>query len=230
MNHKNSILKQAEINIEIQGPLARTCLKQYFENTTDDIIEAIYNFPIPKQAVIMNVKVMINDEVFKGQIQAIKQAEDTYDSGVESGKRSIIIRDLGDGQQELRAGNLAPNDRLVIEIEIAQCLQFHPSGFRYFLPTVIAPKYGHATDFHDIAHKHSILADYAFDAHVHIHDEATVTNISHNIQKIDAQHYSFTGKLNQDIVLNISSVISKPYLLSAVEGEYPSAMAVIAPV
>ena len=223
-----SPLQQAKIDIEIETPIANTQLTQTFVNQTDDIIEAVYSFPVPRQAVIMQVVVTINGEVFSGQIKPVTEAEERYEEGIEEGKRSVLIRDIGDGQHELRAGNLAPEDCLVIEIKIAQLMQAQSGGYRYFLPTVIAPKYGHANDSRDISHQHSLLAYYPFSAHLKVAGEPAVACLSHGLQKQD-KSYRFEGALDQDIVLTVASNVSEPYVIQALQGDYPCGLAVLPP-
>lgn len=223
-----SPLQQAEIDIQIEAPIANTKLTQTFVNQTGDIIEAVYNFPVPRQAVIMQVIVTINGEVFNGLIQPVAKAEESYEEGIEDGKRSVLVRDIGDGQHELRAGNLAPEDCLIINITIAQLMQAQPGGYRYFLPTVIAPKYGHTRDLKNISHKHSILASYPFSANLRVAGEVAVACLSHGLQKKD-NIYRFSGALDQDIVLTVASNLDEPYVIQALHGDYPCGLIVLPP-
>jgi Ca-activated chloride channel family protein len=45
---QTSPLQQAQLDIEIETPIAKTQLTQTFVNQTNDIIEAVYSFPIPR--------------------------------------------------------------------------------------------------------------------------------------------------------------------------------------
>ena len=228
ISSNSSLLQQAKIDIEIEAPVANTQLTQTFINQTEDIIEAVYNFPVPRQAVIMQVIVTINGEVFTGQIKPVADAEESYEEGIEQGKRSVLVRDIGDGQHELRAGNLAPEDCLVIHIHITQLMQAQPGGYRYFLPTVIAPKYGHAQALHDVAHQHSLLADYPFSAHLQIKNNAAVNCVSHTLEQ-HGEGYQFDGALDQDIVLSVASHHRQPFTIQSLQGEYPCALSVLPP-
>jgi uncharacterized protein YegL len=138
------------------------------------------------------------------------------------------VRDLGDGQHELRAGNLAPDDCLVINIQIAQLMQAQTNGYRYFLPTVIAPKYGQADQMNAVSHTHSILAHYPFLAHLHVQGGADVHCASHTLQDHDTG-YQFRGALDQDIVLTVNSSQSKPYVIGTPHDDYPCLLSVLPP-
>ncbi len=223
-----SVLQQAKIDIEIEAPIANTRLSQTFVNQTEDIIEAVYNFPVPRQAVIMQVMVTINNEVYTGQIKPVTEAEECYEEGIEEGKRSVLVRDMGDGQHELRAGNLAPEECIVIHIQIAQLMQAQPDGYRYFLPTVIASKYGHAEGLADVAHQHALLANYPFEACLHVKGDAVVNCVSHNLKQLD-EGYQFEGALDQDIVLTVSSQHTQPYSIQSLQGDYPCELTVLPP-
>ena len=79
----SSLLQQAKIDIEIDAPVANTQLTQTFVNQTTDIIEAVYSFPVPRQAVIMQVVVSINGEGFTGQVKPVTEAEASYEEGAQ---------------------------------------------------------------------------------------------------------------------------------------------------
>ncbi len=227
-SHPASLLQSADIVIDVHAPLASTLLRQRFVNRSSNIIEAVYSFPLPRQAVISKVTVTINDQVFVGQIQTANQAELIYEDGIESAKRSIIIRDLGDGLYELRAGNLAPQDCLEVKMQIAQLMISQAGAYRYFLPTVIAPKYGKTVSDAAISHQHSMLANYPFKAKLVLAHEAQVNCLSHDLTSIQ-DGYTFAGVMDEDIVLSFGTISSAPFVLPALEGDFPCSLSVVPP-
>ena len=101
-----SPLQQTDIAITIRPPMARTCITQHFKNTGKKPIEAVYQFPLPRDAALGDIGITINDKLYKGVITGKSKAEAKYEEGVSGGKRSVLVSDLGDGLYEINAGNL----------------------------------------------------------------------------------------------------------------------------
>lgn len=198
------IYERAEIKIDILFPMATTKLTQVFINPGNEIIEAIYQFPIPSEAVLGDVQVKVNHETFTGKIESAYEAESEYEAGVQEGKRSVLVKKLGDGLMEVNAGNLAPEDQISITLTIHTLLERENSSARYHLPTCIAPRYGRYT-LDDFSTPYSnILAEYPFTGDVTIIGDETIeiTDSTHTLTRT-ANGARFKGELNQDLSLQL---------------------------
>ena len=54
-------LMDTQVNIEVYGLVARTTVKQFFENPSQDTIEATYAFPLPADSAVDYLKMVIGD-------------------------------------------------------------------------------------------------------------------------------------------------------------------------
>lgn len=199
---ETSVYQRAELDIEILFPIAITRLTQVFTNPSDTVIEAIYQFPVPTEAVLGDVSLRINHERYTGVIKRNQEAIADYEEAVCDAKRAVLIKDLGDGLMELNAGNLAPGDELSITLSINALLDTLNDDIRYHLPTCIAPRYGASTLDEFSTPVHSLFAHYPFTAHVQVHTQSNVRLIdcTHELED-SGQGMRFKGFLDQDISL-----------------------------
>ncbi|MFA0465411.1 VIT and VWA domain-containing protein [Vibrio breoganii] len=204
----SSPLQGASILIDVNLPCASTRLTQTFLNDSDSVIEAVYQFPVPRNAVLGDVKVVIAGKAYEGQVAAKQRAEQSYEKGVSEGKRSVLISDLGDGLYEVNLGNLDCNESAEIELYIHQMMTFDNAQAKYFLPTAIAPKYG----FSELDFEHqpttNALVEYAFEGQITMPAGTALTSGSHELNIQDGIGF-FNGFLDQDISFSFDAVSMK---------------------
>ncbi|BDX06366.1 VIT and vWA domain-containing protein [Planctobacterium marinum] len=211
MNDTSKILKNSEINIEVNAPLAITRYKMNLHNDTQDIIEALVHFPLPIMACLMSTCVSINDEKFLGQITSRVKAADEYEEGIANGRRSVLVESVSEGVYQISLGNLAPADTGYVELTIATIIQAQAGDWQYRLPTVIANKYG--LDSPTIAPKNSFDAIYSFDAEIRFCQPATINRSNFVLTAKSDGMYHMHGVLDKDIIVSFE-LPNSSYLFS----------------
>ena len=61
-------LKHTDVKAKISGPLARVTVVQEFENPFQEKIEAVYTFPLPADAAVDDMTMLVGDRTIKGLI------------------------------------------------------------------------------------------------------------------------------------------------------------------
>ncbi|MEZ9788549.1 VIT domain-containing protein [Vibrio breoganii] len=206
MNNKpnnHNVLESADLSIDILFPFASTKLTQRFFNDSDDVIEAVYQFPMPKKAVLGDIETVINDVAYTGKILPSEKAEDDYEECIAEGKRCVLVKDIGDGLYEISLGNLASHEKASITLTIHNELQFNAGYAKYFLPTVITPRYGRVSIAESSTPSSNALANYPMSARVT--SPVAIIGSSHPFSKNDQGEYELKGFLNRDISLTLDS-------------------------
>jgi Ca-activated chloride channel family protein len=135
-------LRGVKASVEISGLLAVTRITQKFVNCRAHPIEAIYAFPLPLAATLLDLSIDIGGRKLDGVIRPKKDAELDYEAAVVSGDGAFLLRQLDDGQFQISVGNLRPDEECEIDIRYAEFLPAVNRSVRYRLPTAIAPRYG----------------------------------------------------------------------------------------
>lgn len=138
------VLVGAQAQGRLDAVLFELTLRQTYRNTSDQVLEVVYTFPLPPLAVLLGFASELNTERRDGVIVAKREAERQYEESLEEGDAPVMLEAHEDGLHTANIGNLKPGDELVLECRFAQLLSFEQGRLRVSIPTTIAPRYGHA--------------------------------------------------------------------------------------
>ncbi len=134
------------VGVQAQGRLDAVLfgltLRQTYRNNSDRVLEVVYTFPLPPQAVLLGFASELNGERQDGVIVAKREAERQYEESLEEGDAPVMLEAHADGLHTANIGNLKPGDEIVLECRFAQLLSFEQGRLRVSIPTTIAPRYG----------------------------------------------------------------------------------------
>lgn len=128
----------------LDGVLFELALRQTYRNTSERVLEVVYTFPLPHQAVLLGFAAELNGERKVGTIVAKREAERLYEDALAEGDAPVMLEALDGGLHTANIGNLKPGDEIVLEARFAQLLAFEQGRLRLAIPTTIAPRYGSA--------------------------------------------------------------------------------------
>jgi Ca-activated chloride channel homolog len=166
---ENGLKANALESVEVVGCIRDlTCeltVKQSFVNLTDSCIEAIYSFPLPHEAVLLDLRAKIGKRELRAKVKSKKNAEMRYEQALLFGDRALLLEQADEDVLSISLGNLMPGERVVLIYDYAYLLAWRQDTVSFNLPTTIAPRYGNP-DFagyqpHQIPVA-SILADNRF--------------------------------------------------------------------
>ena len=135
-------LEQVNVVARLRGLCSETEMTQIYRNLEDKNIEAVYTFPLPLAAVLLELSLELNGKVCTGVVSAKQQAEDHYEEAMASGDSAILLRQIEPGIFSVSVGNIMPGERAVIRYRYSQFHQWNNDSLRFQLPTTIAPRYG----------------------------------------------------------------------------------------
>ncbi len=138
------VLTGVRANGRLDGVLFDLTLRQTYRNTSESVLEVVYTFPLPTQAVLLGFASELNGARKVGTVVAKRSAERQYEEALAEGDAPVMVEALADGMHTANIGNLKPGDELVLEVRFAQLLSFEQGRLRLAIPTTIAPRYGNA--------------------------------------------------------------------------------------
>ena len=138
------VLTGVQADGRLDGVLFELTLRQTYRNTSDRLLEVVYTFPLPHQAVLLGFASELNGERKVGTIVAKREAERRYEEALAEGDAPVMLEALADGLHTANIGNLKPGDEMALEVRFAQLLTFEQGRLRLAIPTTIAPRYGSA--------------------------------------------------------------------------------------
>ena len=135
-------LEGVEARGRVRGLLFELDVEQRYRNARDANVEAVYTFPLPGDAVLLDLEVTLGGRKLVAAVVEKKAAERDYETAIEKGDSAIMLERAGDGLCTLNLGNLMAGESATIRYRYAQLLKFEQGSVRLTIPTVIAPRYG----------------------------------------------------------------------------------------
>lgn len=129
------------VSIRIQGMVATTTVDQAFTNSCDEVIEAVYVFPLPHDAAVHDMKMIIGDRLIQGIIKEKEEARKTYDKARKEGKRASLTEQERPNIFTNSVANLMPGDHIIVRLQYVQPLTYEDGRFSLRFPMVVAPRF-----------------------------------------------------------------------------------------
>ncbi|NOR71894.1 MAG: marine proteobacterial sortase target protein, partial [Methylomarinum sp.] len=130
-----------DVEIQVNGLLARVQVSQTFTNPTSSWQEGIYVFPLPETAAVDHLQMKVGDRIIVGEIKPKDEAKKIYQQAKESGKRATLLEQQRPNIFTSSVANIAPGDSITITIEYQQMVAQVDDDFSLRFPMVVAPRY-----------------------------------------------------------------------------------------
>ena len=130
-----------DVQMSIAGPVIRTTLSQTFENTTDEWVEGIYVFPLPEDAAVDQLRMVIGGRMIEGQIKEKKQAKKIYQQAKAEGKKASLVEQQRPNIFTASVANIGPGEKIAIQIEYQDTAKIKDGVFAARFPMVVAPRF-----------------------------------------------------------------------------------------
>lgn len=206
-------LKGVAIVARLFDLLAVVEVTQTFRNEGDTSIEAVYTFPLPLDATLLELELTVGERRMRGQVVEKIEAEVRYEQAIESGHNALMLEKIGDGLYVLNLGHLQAGEDAIVRFRYGLIGQWNGDEYRFRLPTTLAPRYGHPASTGLKLHqkpRHSLTVDYPLTLRVEAFGrlrDARIQSPSHPmVVKIapDRAMVSLAGEatLDRDLVLS----------------------------
>lgn len=134
-------LRAMEVHTAITGLVATTQVKQVFQNTSREPLEATYIFPLPDRAAVTRFRMEVGARLVEGEILERGRARKAYDEAIEAGHRAAITEEERPGVFTMRVGNLQPGEAATVHLELTGPLPFDSGEATFRFPLVVAQRY-----------------------------------------------------------------------------------------
>ncbi|MDZ7753017.1 MAG: VIT and VWA domain-containing protein [Gammaproteobacteria bacterium] len=164
-------LEGVSVEAAIRGLMAETTVTQTYRNLEAVNIEAVYTFPLPLDAVLLEMIFELDGRRLTGVVRPRGEASEQYEAAVEDGDTAALLEQAAPGLYTVNVGNLMAGERAVVRFRYAQLLRWQGDSLRFFLPTTIAPRYGDPGAAGLMPHQvpeHALTAEHGFSLKVGI--------------------------------------------------------------
>jgi Ca-activated chloride channel family protein len=138
---QDALLLSSEISVEITGMIVHTTVRQTFKNQTNDWIEGMYRFPLPDQASVDSMTMLIGNRRIVGRIKEKEEAKKTYREAVKAGKKAALLQEHRPNMFSTRVGNVAPGAVISVELTFLSYASQNGMVFDWAMPQAITPRF-----------------------------------------------------------------------------------------
>ncbi|MEL7028651.1 MAG: marine proteobacterial sortase target protein [Pseudomonadota bacterium] len=135
-----------DVEIDVAGPIVRAKVTQRFQNASDQWVEGVYVFPLPEDAAVDTLKMVIGERVIEGQVKERQEARRIYEQARREGFRASLIEQERANVFTNSVANIGPGETIVVQIEYQDAARYDNGAFSLRFPMVVAPRYTPAPD------------------------------------------------------------------------------------
>ncbi len=140
-------LEKTRVSGEVSGFVAHVTVQQFFVNSTQNRIEAIYKFPLPANAAVHESAIRIGDRLVLAEIKERQAARKKYEKAKAKGKRASLLEQERPNIFTQSVANIGPGEEIVVAIKYVQELAFDDGRYTFTFPMTVGPRFipGRAT-------------------------------------------------------------------------------------
>jgi Ca-activated chloride channel family protein len=134
-------LKQTTVKAEISGFLSRVNVTQEFQNPFPEKIEAVYVFPLPQNAAVDDMTMIVGDRTVRGKILRREEAQAVYEAARAGGQVASLLNQERPNIFTQSVANILPGEQVKITISYVETLKYEDGAYEFVFPMVVGPRY-----------------------------------------------------------------------------------------
>jgi len=138
---KTATRTNTDVAMTVSGLVARVSVRQEFRNDGDEWTEGVYVFPLPDKAAVDRMRLHIGERYIEGEIREKEQARKDYERARNEGRKASLVEQERPNLFTTSVANIAPGERVVVEIEYLENLRYDNGTFSIRFPMTLTPRY-----------------------------------------------------------------------------------------
>ena len=134
-------LKKTRVDAKVSGFVAQVTVQQFFSNSTQNRIEAIYKFPLPTNAAVHESAIRIGDRLVLAEIKERAAARKKYEKAKAKGKRASLLEQERPNIFTQSVANIGPGEEIVVAIKYVQELKYDDGRYTFTFPMTVGPRF-----------------------------------------------------------------------------------------
>ncbi len=130
-----------DAQVDISGPTARAVVTQAFRNTTSDWVEGTYVYPLPEDAAVGGMTLVVNGRVIVADIRERAAAKRAYEAAKAAGQSAALTEQERPNIFTNTVANIGPGETVLVQITYQQTIPVSGQIRSLRLPLVVAPRY-----------------------------------------------------------------------------------------
>lgn len=138
------------VQLDVTGMVARAHVVQAFENLSEEIVHAVYTFPLPETAAVDGLTLKVGQRRIVGQIREREVAAQAFEQARSQGKKASLIEQQRPNLFSTRVANIGPGEVVEVELSYQQDVRYDSGAFSLEFPATLTPRYAPANAQHTL--------------------------------------------------------------------------------
>lgn len=138
------------VQLDVTGMVARAHVVQAFENLSEQVVHAVYTFPLPETAAVDGLTLKVGKRRIVGQIREREAAAHAFQQAQSQGKKASLIEQQRPNLFSTRVANIGPHEVVEVELSYQQDVRFDSGAFSLEFPATLTPRYAPANAQHTL--------------------------------------------------------------------------------
>ncbi len=134
-------LKHTAVKASVSGPLARVTVTQEFHNPLSEKIEAVYVFPLPNNAAVDDLTMIVGERTIKGKLKRREEARAIYEAAREAGHVASLLDQERPNIFTQSVANILPGATVKVVISYVETMKYEDGTYEFVFPMVVGPRY-----------------------------------------------------------------------------------------
>ncbi|HJT81774.1 MAG TPA: VIT domain-containing protein [Chthoniobacterales bacterium] len=134
-------LKSTDVRLNISGGLVQGAVSQVFTNNTDVTLEAIYVFPLPSEATVIEMELRVGDRVIRSAVKEREEARQEYQAARKEGRKTALLEQERPNMFTTSVANFHPGETVQIHFIYLQAADYQRGKYGVTFPMVVGPRY-----------------------------------------------------------------------------------------
>jgi len=134
-------LKTTSVKADISGFVTRVRVRQEFQNSFTEPIEAVYVFPLSQNGAVDDVTMTVGERVIRGKILKREEARQVYETAKNEGKTASLLDQERPNIFTQSVANIMPGEAVIVEISYVETLKYEDGAYEFVFPMTVGPRY-----------------------------------------------------------------------------------------
>jgi Ca-activated chloride channel family protein len=135
------VLKKTDVDASITGLVADVEVRQTYENHFTVPIETTYVFPLPENAAVYRMTMVIGDRKIEAVVKEREAAKRTYEAAKTAGHTAALLEQERPNVFTQSVANIEPGKAIEIVVRYVQDLAYDEGQVEMVFPMVVGPRF-----------------------------------------------------------------------------------------
>ena len=136
-----AFIQSSKVHFDISGMIATVSLQQTFRNDSERWMEGVYGFPLPDNAAVRKLEMVIGERRIIGKVREKAEAKALYQQAKKAGKKASLVEQQRPNLFTNRVANIGPKEEITVYLEYVQQVGFLADTFSLRFPMTLTPRY-----------------------------------------------------------------------------------------